>query len=156
MAQLRAGETAPEFALADQAGKTVRLSDFRGKRVLVYFYPKADTPGCTKQACSVRDHRQELAELGIVVLGISPDAPEVQRKFDEKYGLGFPLLSDTEHTAAEAWGVWGEKSMYGRKFMGITRSSFLVDEAGVLTHVWYRVSPEQTVEKAQQALAEAG
>jgi thioredoxin-dependent peroxiredoxin len=94
-----------------------------------------------------------LAELGIVVLGISPDAPEAQRKFDEKYGLGFPLLSDASHVAAEAWGVWGEKSMYGRKFMGITRSSFLVNEAGVLTHVWYKVSPEQTVEKAQQALA---
>jgi peroxiredoxin Q/BCP len=156
MAQLKAGETAPEFALADQAGKTVRLSDFRGKRVLVYFYPKADTPGCTKQACSVRDHRQELAELGIVVLGISPDAPEAQRKFDEKYGLGFPLLSDASHVAAEAWGVWGEKSMYGRRFMGITRSSFLVNEAGVLTHVWYKVSPEQTMTKAQQALAEAG
>ena len=155
MAELKVGQKAPGFSLLDQQGKAVKLSDYKGQRVLVYFYPKADTPGCTKQACSLRDHRQELTALGVAVIGISPDAPEAQRKFDEKYGLGFPLLSDPDHTAAEAYGVWGEKSMYGRKFMGITRSSFLVNGAGVLTHVWYKISPEQTAPEAQRALAAA-
>lgn len=153
MSTLRAGEAAPPFALLDQQGKEVRLEDFRGQRLLIYFYPKADTPGCTKQACSVRDHRADLRELGIAVVGISPDSPERQRKFDEKYGLGLPLLSDARHEVAEAYGVWGEKMRYGKVAQGITRSSFLVDENGLLTHVWYKVKPEETVSKAKEALA---
>ena len=153
MVTLKAGEAAPSFALLDQQEKTVKLSDFRGRKLLVYFYPKADTPGCTKQACSVRDHRADLTGLGIAVVGISPDKVESQREFDEKYGLGFPLLSDGDHRVAEAYGVWGEKSMYGKLLHGITRSSFLVDENGTITHVWYKVKPEETVAKAQEALA---
>lgn len=155
MPTLKPGDAAPSFALLDQDGKKVRISDFKGRKLLVYFYPKADTPGCTRQACSVRDHRADLSDLGIAVLGISPDTPEKQRKFDEKYGLGFPLLSDVDHTVADAYGVWRDKSMYGRVFKGITRSSFLVDERRKITHVWYNVKPQDTVPKARQALAEA-
>ena len=152
MPTLAPGNAAPPFSLLDQEGNTVTLADYAGRKLLLYFYPKADTPGCTKQACSVRDHRADLADLGIAVIGISPDPPERQKKFDEKYSLGFPLLSDADHRVAEAYGVWGEKSMYGRLLHGITRSSFLVDERGVLTHVWYRVKPEETVTRAREAL----
>ncbi|MCX7031639.1 MAG: peroxiredoxin [Spirochaetes bacterium] len=118
--------------LKDQHGKTVRLSDFRGRRLLVYFYPKADTPGCTKQSCSVRDARPDLASLGVDVVGIS---------------------ADTDHAVCEAWGVWGDKSMYGKVYQGITRSSFLVGEDGRLRAAWYKVKPEETVPKAREALA---
>ncbi len=153
MPTLKPGDAAPKFVLLDQNGKKVRLSDFRGRKLLVYFYPKADTPGCTKQACSVRDHRADLTDLGIAVVGISPDSPEKQKKFDEKYGLGFPLLSDLDHAVADAYGVWRDKSMYGRVFKGITRSSFLVDEGGKITQVWYNVKPQDTVPKVREALA---
>ena len=122
MATLAAGSRAPAFTLTDQHGKKVKLSDFKGKPVVVYFYPKADTPGCTTQSCAVRDAEPDLKKLKAVVLGISPDTPEKQLKFDEKYGLGFTLLADTEHTVAEKYGVWGEKVNYGRKYMGIIRS----------------------------------
>jgi peroxiredoxin Q/BCP len=153
MAQLNIGDPAPDFALADQEGNTVKLSDFRGKKVLLYFYPKADTPGCTKQACQIRDARSELADLGVDAVGISPDKPGAQKKFDGKYGLGFPLLSDPDHAAAQAYGAWGEKSMYGKKSMGIIRSSFLIDEQGKIMGTWYKVKPEDTVPLAEQALA---
>jgi len=155
MAELKPGDKAPGFSLLDQSGKKVKLSDFKGRKLLVYFYPKADTPGCTRQACSLRDHRQDLGGLGVDVVGISPDPPERQKKFDEKYGLGFPLLSDVDHAVAEAWGAWGEKSMYGRKSEGIMRSSFLVDERGRISHAWRRVKPEDTFPKAEAALAGA-
>ena len=153
MAQLNIGDPAPDFALADQEGNTVKLSDFQGKKVLLYFYPKADTPGCTKQACQIRDARSELADLGVDAVGISPDKPGAQKKFDGKYGLGFPLLSDPDHVAAQAYGAWGEKSMYGKKSMGIIRSSFLIDEQGKIMGTWYKVKPEDTVPLAEQALA---
>jgi len=153
MAQLNIGDPAPDFALADQEGNTVKLSDFKGKKLLVYFYPKADTPGCTKQACQIRDARTELADLGVDAVGISPDKPGAQKKFDGKYGLGFPLLSDPDHTAAQAYGAWGEKTMYGKKSMGIIRSSFLIDEKGKIMGAWYKVKPENTVPLAQEALS---
>lgn len=153
MATLKVGDRAPAFALKDQNGKTVKLSDFKGKKVLVYFYPKADTPGCTKQSCAVRDARKDLGKLGIAAVGISPDLPEAQKKFDGKYGLGFPLLADPDHAVAEAWGVWGKKSMYGRTYFGIVRSSFLVDEKGKLAGAWYKVSPADTVPNALELLA---
>ena len=138
MAKLAVGDKAPAFALKDQHGKLVRLSSFKGKRVVVYFYPKADTPGCTQQSCNLRDAFPQLKKLKAVVVGISPDPVEKQMKFDDKYGSKFPLLADTDHKVAEAWGVWGEKSLYGRKFMGIVRSAFVVDEKGKLAGVFYR------------------
>ncbi len=147
MNELDKGSKAPDFSLRDQNGNTVNLSDYRGRKVLLYFYPKADTPGCTRQSCSVRDARQELAKLTVDVLGLSPDTPEEQKKFDLKYSLGFPLLADTDHAAAAAYGVWGA--------LGIQRSSFLIDEEGRVLHAWYKVRPEDTVPKAMEALAEA-
>src|SRR5918912_3551442 len=131
---LKPGDKAPAFALADQSGKKVKLSDFKGRKVLVYFYPKADTPGCTAQACGLRDVAGDVGDTAIV--GISPDPPNRQAKFDQKYGLGFPLLADEDHAVADAWGVWGEKSMYGKKYMGIVRSAFLVDEEGRIAEAW--------------------
>ena len=156
MAKLNAGDAAPDFKLADQHGKTVKLTDFRGRKLLLYFYPKADTPGCTRQACSIRDARQELAALGLAVVGLSPDLPARQKKFDDKYNLSFPLLADQDHAVAEAYGTWGEKSMYGKKVAGITRSSFLINETGKIIQSWYKISPEDTVPKARQALAPGG
>jgi len=152
MAQLKPGDTAPPFELVDQNGKKVQLSDFKGRKLLLYFYPKANTPGCTTQACSVRDAKDDLADMGVAALGISPDPPQQQKKFDEKYGLGFPLLADTDHKVADAYGVWGEKSMYGKKYEGIIRSSFLIDEEGKISQTWYKVSPKDTVPQARQAL----
>ncbi len=152
MAQLKVGDKAPAFALEDQQGRTVKLSDFKGRKLLVYFYPKADTPGCTAQSCSVRDARASFVEKGVAVVGVSPDKPSAQAKFDEKFGLGFPLLADTEHAMAEAYGVWGEKSMYGKKYFGIVRSSFLIDEKGKIAGAWYKVSPADTVPEALSAL----
>lgn len=152
MTKLETGDQAPPFALSDQHGATVRLDDFRGRKLLVYFYPEADTPGCTTQSCDVRDHLQELAELGLDVVGISPDEPAKQLAFDEKFSLGFPLLADTDHAVAEAWGTWGEKQLYGKTYIGITRSSFLIDEQGRVVRAWYRVKADQTVPKAKDAL----
>ena len=139
---LKPGDPAPEFSLSDQDGNTRTLTSLRGRKVLVYFYPKADTPGCTTQSCGLRDVRDQVGDTQII--GISPDKPARQKKFDEKYGLGFPLLADEEHTAAEAFGVWAEKSMYGKKYMGIVRSAFLIDEQGKIAEAWYKVSPKDT------------
>jgi thioredoxin-dependent peroxiredoxin len=154
MTTLSVGDKAPTFTLKDQNGKAVKLADAKGKRVVVYFYPKADTPGCTQQSCSLRDAFPQLKKLKAVVYGISPDPVEKQKKFDDKYGLGFPLLADTEHKVAEAYGVWAEKSMYGRKYMGIVRSAFVIDEKGKLAGVFYKVSPKDTVPSATKMLQE--
>jgi peroxiredoxin Q/BCP len=153
MAKLSRGDAAPEFQLLDQHGKRVSLADFGGGQLLVYFYPRADTPGCTRQACSIRDAREELRDLGLAVVGISPDQPAKQQKFDDKYKLAFPLLADPDHRVAEAYGAWGEKTSYGKKSLGIIRSSFLIDAAGKIVAAWYGVKPEDTVPKAQKALA---
>ena len=153
MAQLNSGDKAPLFELPDQNNNIIKLSNYKGKKLLIYFYPKADTPGCTKQACSVRDARPDLTKLGVAALGISPDKPEKQKKFDDKHSLGFPLLSDPDHTVADAWGVWGEKSMYGKKYEGIIRSLFLVDESGMILKVWYKISPNDTIPEAMKALS---
>jgi len=149
---LKAGDPAPDFALEDQHGKTVKLSDFRGKKVVLYFFPRADTPGCTTQACSLRDSREAIDTGGATVIGISPDKPTAQAKFDDKYGLGFPLLSDPDHAVADAYGAWGERSMYGKKYMGIIRSAFVIDEQGAIVESFYKVSPKDTVPKALAAL----
>ncbi len=139
---LAPGDPAPDISLPDQSETQVNLADFKGRKVLVYFYPKADTPGCTAQSCGLRDVAGDVGDTAI--LGISPDAPKKQAKFDTKYGLGFPLLADEDHAVAEAYGVWGEKSMYGKKYMGITRSAFLIDEDGTIAEAWYKVSPKDT------------
>lgn len=151
-AKLEVGDKAPAFTLADQHGEKVRLSSFKGRKVVVYFYPKADTPGCTKQSCALRDAFPDLAALDAAVVGISPDTPEKQGRFDEKYALGFPLLADEDHAVAEAWGAWGEKKNYGRTYMGIVRSAFVVDEKGRLAGVFYDVKPDQTVPKVMGVL----
>ncbi len=153
MDKLAPGDPAPDFELPDQHGNPVKLADFRGGKLLLYFYPKADTPGCTRQACSVRDAREELAALDLAVVGVSPDPSPKQKKFDDKYGLSFPLLADPDHRVAGAYGVWREKNMYGKKTMGIVRSSFLIGEDGKIIQAWYKVSPEDTVPKAREALA---
>ncbi len=149
---LKPGDKAPSFTLRDQSGADVSLADFAGRTLLVYFYPKADTPGCTTQSCAVRDAREDLTSLGVDVVGISPDEPGPQMAFDEKFGLGFPLLSDPDHAVAEAWGVWGEKKLYGNTYEGIIRSSFLVDADGRIRDAWYKVTPKQTVPNALKAL----
>lgn len=133
---LNSGVAAPQFTLYDQNKNAVSLDNFKGKRVLIYFYPKALTPGCTTQACDLRDSKHELDELGVVILGISPDLPEKLQHFEQKKGLNFTLLSDPEHQVAEQFGVWGEKKFMGRTFDGIHRISFLVDEHGVIEHVF--------------------
>jgi peroxiredoxin Q/BCP len=150
MARLEPGDTAPPFELADQHERRVSLAALRGRKVLVYFYPEADTPGCTTQSCSLRDHRQDLAGIGTEVIGVSPDMPDKQLAFDRKYGLGFSLLSDPRHEVAEAWGAWGEKKRGG---IGIIRSSFLVDEEGRVERAWYGVTPQDTVPNALAALS---
>src|SRR5947209_19526894 len=138
---LEPGQTAPDFELSDQHGDPVSLSGLRGETVVLYFYPKADTPGCTAQACGVRDHRPEYAQADAVVLGVSPDPVKRIAKFDEKYGLGFPLLGDEDHSVAEAYGVWVEKSMYGRTYMGIERSTVVIGPDGVVQQVFRKVKP---------------
>jgi len=142
MTELAAGIDAPPIELLDQRGDPVSLTDFKGRKVLVYFYPKADTPGCTAQSCALRDIAGQVGDTAIV--GISPDKPAKQARFDTKYGLGFPLLADEDHAVAEAYSVWVEKSMYGRKYMGILRSAFLIDEDGRIAQAWYKVRPADT------------
>jgi peroxiredoxin Q/BCP len=152
MAKLNKGDKAPDFTLTDQNGREVSLQDYRGRKVLLYFYPRAGTSGCTLQAESVRDAKPELVHANVVPIGISPDARETQKKFDRQYHLDFPLLSDKEHKAADVYGVWGEKNMAGRKSMGVIRSSFLIDEEGRVMGAWYKVKPDQTVPNAEEEL----
>jgi len=147
---LTPGDRAPAFGLKDQTGTTVRLSQYKGRKVLVFFYPKADTPGCTTQACGLRDVLDDIGD--VAVIGISPDAPDKQARFDEKYDLGFPLLSDADHAVAEKYGVWGEKKLYGRAYMGIVRSAFLIDERGKVEQAWYKISPKATPERLLASL----
>jgi thioredoxin-dependent peroxiredoxin len=142
------GEQAPDFELPNQDGKMVKLSDYRGRKVILFAYPKADTPGCTTQACGLRDNFPRFQEVNAVVLGISADEPKDNKKWKEKQNLPYDLLSDTEHQVLEAWGVWGEKSMYGKKYMGITRSHWVIDENGVVLDEQIKISPEQSVEQA--------
>jgi thioredoxin-dependent peroxiredoxin len=139
MARLEAGDKAPAFTLPDQDARPVSLKDFAGKSVIVYFYPADDTPGCTKEACQFNENLQALQGAGAVVVGISPDGAAKHVKFRNKYGLAFPLLSDPEHSTMEAYGAWGEKTMYGKKTVGTIRSTFLIDPKGIVTRAWYNV-----------------
>ena len=152
MTTLSAGDKAPAFTLTDQHGEKVQLTKLKGRKVLLFFYPKADTPGCTAQACGLRDVADQVGDA--VILGVSPDLPAKQGKFDAKYRLGFPLLSDPEHTVAEAYGVWGEKKLYGKAYMGIVRSAFLIDEKGKIAQAFYKVSPKDTPVKLLKAMAD--
>ena len=139
---LKVGDKAPAIELLDQNGKTVSLAKLGKKKVLVYFYPKADTPGCTTQSCGLRDIKGNVGRTAII--GISPDKPEKLKKFDDKYELGFTLLSDVEHTVSLAYKVWKKKSMYGREYMGVERSAFLIDANGIIQEAWYKISPKDT------------
>jgi peroxiredoxin Q/BCP len=149
---LEPGDEAPDFTLDDQDGNPVSLSGLRGKTVVLYFYPRADTPGCTTQACGVRDHRTDYERAGAVVLGVSPDAVKAINKFDQKYGLGFPLLADEDHAVAEAYGVWVKKSRYGREYMGNERTTFVIDPEGKIKDVFRKVKPAEHDELVLGAL----
>jgi thioredoxin-dependent peroxiredoxin len=151
---LEVGEGAPDFILPDQNGAEVALSALRGETVVLYFYPRADTPGCTTQACGVRDRRAEYDAAGVRVIGVSPDSIEAVKKFADKFDLGFTLLADADHAAAEAYGTWVEKSMYGKKYMGVQRATFIVDAEGKVARVFPKVSPKTHDEVVLKALAE--
>ncbi len=148
-----AGKKAPAFTLPGSGGKPVKLSDFKGKRVVLYFYPKDDTPGCTTEAKEFQAAAADFEAANAVVLGVSPDGVEKHCKFAEKYGLGFELLADTEHAVAEKYGVWVEKSMYGKKYMGMQRATFLIDEQGKVAQVWPKVKPAGHAKQVLDALA---
>jgi peroxiredoxin Q/BCP len=149
------GDKPPDFSLPDQDGREVKLSDFKGTPVVVYFYPKADTPGCTTQACGVRDHRADYAALGATVLGISPDPVDKVKKFHDKQSLDFTLLADEDHAVADAYGVWVEKSMYGKKYWGAERTTFVVDADGKVARVLRKVKPGEHDDLVLKALREA-
>ena len=152
MAEPQIGDMAPDFEAPTDAGETVKLSDYRGKRVVLYFYPKDDTSGCTTQACGFRDSYDVIEERNAVVLGVSPDGQASHVKFKSKYNLPFTLLVDEDHSIAEAYGVWGEKSMYGRKYWGNIRSHFVIDEAGKIVDVKRNVKPADSPKLALEAL----
>jgi thioredoxin-dependent peroxiredoxin len=149
---LSAGRPAPEFALTNQRGQEQALAALRGRAVLVYFYPRADTPGCTTQACALRDIADQVGDT--VILGISPDKPAALARFRDKYSLNFDLLSDLDHSVAEAYDVWQEKKNYGKTYMGIVRSAFLIGADGNIRHAWYKISPKDTPTRLLEALAE--
>lgn len=150
---LEIGQAAPDFTLQDQDGNTVSMRELRGKKVVLYFYPKDNTPGCTKEACSFRDHFAALRDQGVVVLGVSPDSTASHRKFADKHQLPFTLLADPDHAVADAFGAWGEKTLYGKKFMGLIRSTFLIDEDGTIRHVWKKPKTDVHAEEVLAKLS---
>jgi peroxiredoxin Q/BCP len=152
MARLEAGDPAPKFTLPDQDGKDVSLADFAGKPVIIYFYPRDDTPGCTKEACQFNDNLHALNKAGGSVVGISADGAAKHTKFREKYGLKFPLLTDADHSVMEAFGAYGEKTMYGKKVTGVIRSTFLIDGTGTVTRAWYNVKADGHAAKVLEEL----
>jgi thioredoxin-dependent peroxiredoxin len=153
---IETGQQAPDFTLPDQDGNPVALSDFRGRPVVLYFYPKADTPGCTTQACGIRDHRADYEAAGAVVLGVSPDSVRDVKKFADKQSLHFRLLADEDHAVCDTYGVWAEKSMYGRTYWGALRSTFVIDPDGTVAKVFPKVSPKTHDEVVLAALSELG
>ncbi|MFN8164285.1 MAG: thioredoxin-dependent thiol peroxidase [Solirubrobacterales bacterium] len=154
---MKPGDPAPDFELPNQDGDLIRLSDLLGQPWLVlYFFPRADTPGCTTQSCGVRDRSAEYEAAGARVVGISPDEPEMLEKFDDKYDLGFTLLGDVKHSVADAYGAWGEKSMYGKKYMGVLRNTYIVDAKGKIARVLPKVQPKKHDDLVLKALAELG
>jgi peroxiredoxin Q/BCP len=155
-AMIETGQQAPDFTLPDQDGKDVSLGDFAGRTVVLYFYPKADTPGCTTQACGVRDHLPAYEQADAVVLGVSPDPVKRVKTFHDKQALNFTLLADADHAVCEAYGVWGEKSMYGRTYMGAQRATFIIGPDGVVRHVIPKVSPKTHDDQVLKVLGELG
>ena len=153
-ARISVGDKAPAFSVADDSGAQVCLRDFKGRPVVLYFYPKDDTSGCTTEACGFRDHWNAVQKAGAVVLGVSPDGVASHQKFRAKYQLPFPLLADTDHAVAEAYGVWGKKSMYGRTYFGILRTTFLIDGKGRIAGVFEKVKPKGHAEEVLAALLE--
>ncbi|MFQ5690966.1 MAG: thioredoxin-dependent thiol peroxidase [Gemmatimonadota bacterium] len=152
---IRVGEPAPDFELESDDGTPVRLEDLRGQRVILYFYPRDDTSGCTKEACGFRDHLRRLSGLDVTVLGVSPDGVESHRKFRDKYRLSFPLLSDPDHRVASAYGAWGKKKLYGREYEGILRSTFVIDPDGKVERVYDKVKPAEHAARVLADLAAA-
>jgi peroxiredoxin Q/BCP len=152
MSELTTGMHAPEFTAADHTGNQVSLTDFKGKKVILYFYPKDDTPGCTAEACDFRDNYSGLVAKGIVVLGVSVDSEASHQKFIEKHNLPFPLLADTDHKIVEAYGVWAEKNMYGKTYMGINRTTFIIDETGVITNIIKKVDTKNATAQVLELL----
>ncbi len=153
MPELKAGDQAPDFETENEQGEKVSLQDLRGKRVVLYFYPKDDTPGCTKEACQFNDNLAAFATADVAVVGISRDDAATHTRFREKYGLRFPLLTDADHSVTERYGAWGEKTMYGRKSVGVIRSTFLVDEDGKVTKAWYNVRADGHAAKVLAEIA---
>ncbi len=153
---IEAGEQAPDFTLPNQDGEDVSLSDFADRTVVLYFYPKADTPGCTRQACGVRDHQADYAAAGATVLGVSPDPVKAIKKFHGGQGLNFTLLADEDHAVADEYGAWGEKSMYGKTYMGVNRMTYIIDADGTVDHVVPKASPKTHDDVVLKALAELG
>jgi thioredoxin-dependent peroxiredoxin len=151
---VEAGQEAPDFTLPDQDGNRVKLSELRGQPVVLYFYPKADTPGCTTQACGIRDHRGDYERAGARVVGVSPDTVTAQKKFAQKYGFDFTLLADENHEVADLYGVWGEKKMYGKIYMGVQRATFIIDPGGTIAHVIPKASPKTHDDVVLEALGE--
>ena len=148
------GQPAPDFTLPDQDGQERSLADYAGRKLVLYFYPRADTPGCTTQACGIRDHESDYQAAGAAVVGVSPDGPDRLRAFADKYGLDYTLLGDPDHVTAEAYGVWVEKTNYGKTSMGIQRATFVIDEQGTVAHVIPKASPKTHDEKVLAALRE--
>jgi peroxiredoxin Q/BCP len=150
---LKVGAKAPEFTLLSADGESVSLKSFRGKKVVLYFYPKDDTPGCTKEACSFRDRHQTIKRRDLVILGVSPDSVESHNKFRSKYNLPFTLLSDPDHKVASAYGAWGKKKLYGREYDGILRSTFIIDEKGTIEHIFDKVKVDTHAEDVLSAVS---
>jgi len=152
--ELKEGDQAPDIQLDDDQGKPFHLADLKGKNIVLYFYPKADTPGCTKESCEFRDHSKKFTKKDTVIVGVSPDKAAAQSKFKSKFDLPFTLLADTAHKTAEDYGVWKEKSMYGKKYMGIERTTFLIDKSGALHKIFHKVKPEGHAEEVYAVLQE--
>ena len=151
---LKVGQKAPEFTVVNDEGQKMKLSDFKGKKVVLYFYPKDDTPGCTTEACAFRDGIDEITDRGAVVLGVSADSVESHKKFKDKFELNFPLLADADKKITQAYGTWKEKSMYGKKYMGIERTTFIIDEQGKISHIFPKVKVDEHYDEVVEALEE--